>query len=421
MPENMLRYTPPPRLKLIGIVTAAVLVVIVVVGLITRVVASRSVSNWTDANAIQSVSVIDLETSKDAGSLVLPGNVQAINAAPIYARVSGYLKKWYVDIGTPVKAGQLLAEIDVPDQDQQLAQAKADYNTALANQRLSAQTAKRYNMLGKANAIAPQLVDEANGDLAAKSAATASAKANMDRLSDLTNFKRITAPFDGIVTSRGTDVGQLVNVGTAGATPLFTVADDRKVRIQPGYGLEGAIPDITAGRVIREYMAPKFRNDDYAGGLADATAQLVKLIDGEPLPEPISEQGSGDKGGGDWIFALLVAFIVAQVARGIAHRMVRIMPAGGQHLGAFGQGQDRLEMEHVHPRHRGQRGKQRVVRAHAFSTKKKIAWIDFIENLKAKRLAQAAGVVVKDPRLAPHLGGGLMKIVGKRLPGGGKG
>jgi len=155
MPENMLRHTPPPRLKLIGIVTAAVLVVIVVVGLITRVVASRSVSNWTDANAIQSVSVIDLETSKDAGSLVLPGNVQAINAAPIYARVSGYLKKWYVDIGTPVKAGQLLAEIDVPDQDQQLAQAKADYNTALANQRLSAQTAKRYNMLGKANAIAP--------------------------------------------------------------------------------------------------------------------------------------------------------------------------------------------------------------------------------------------------------------------------
>lgn len=280
MPENMLRHTPPPRLKLIGIVTAAVLVVIVVVGLITRVVASRSVSNWTDANAIQSVSVIDLETSKDAGSLVLPGNVQAINAAPIYARVSGYLKKWYVDIGTPVKAGQLLAEIDVPDQDQQLAQAKADYNTALANQRLSAQTAKRYNLLGKANAIAPQLVDEANGDLAAKSAATASAKANMDRLSDLTNFKRITAPFDGIVTSRGTDVGQLVNVGTAGATPLFTVADDRKVRIYVN------VPQNYSAQ-IHPGMTAKFTVPDYPGQSFTATlmanAQSVNMQSGTVL------------------------------------------------------------------------------------------------------------------------------------------
>ena len=280
MPENMLRHTPPPRLKLIGIVTAAVLVVIVVVGLITRVVASRSVSNWTDANAIQSVSVIDLETSKDAGSLVLPGNVQAINAAPIYARVSGYLKKWYVDIGTPVKAGQLLAEIDVPDQDQQLAQAKADYNTALANQRLSAQTAKRYNMLGKANAIAPQLVDEANGDLAAKSAATASAKAKMDRLSDLTNFNRITAPFDGIVTSRGTDVGQLVNVGTAGATPLFTVADDRKVRIYVN------VPQNYSAQ-IHPGMTAKFTVPDYPGQSFTATlmanAQSVNMQSGTVL------------------------------------------------------------------------------------------------------------------------------------------
>ena len=206
--------------------------------------------------------------------------MQAINAAPIYARVSGYLKKWYVDIGTPVKAGQLLAEIDVPDQDQQLAQAKADYNTALANQRLSAQTAKRYNMLGKANAIAPQLVDEANGDLAAKSAATASAKANMDRLSDLTNFKRITAPFDGIVTSRGTDVGQLVNVGTAGATPLFTVADDRKVRIYVN------VPQNYSAQ-IHPGMTAKFTVPDYPGQSFTATlmanAQSVNMQSGTVL------------------------------------------------------------------------------------------------------------------------------------------
>lgn len=261
MPENMLRYTPPPRLKLIGIVAACVLAVIVVVGLITRFVGGRSVEAWTADNALPTVSIIDLETSKDASNLVLPGNVQAINAAPIYARVSGYLKKWYVDIGTPVRAGQLLAEIDVPDQDQQLAQAKADYNTALANERLSAQTAKRYNLLGKAQAVAPQLVDEANGDLAAKRAAALSAKANMDRLSDLTNFKRIVAPFDGIVTSRGTDVGQLVTVGTAGSTPLFTVADDSKVRIYvnvPQNYSAQLHPGMTATFTVPDYPGQTF-------------------------------------------------------------------------------------------------------------------------------------------------------------------
>lgn len=282
MPENMLRYTPPPRLKLIGIIAAAVLAVIVVIGLITRVVASRSVSNWTDQNAVQNVSIIDLETSKDASNLALPGTIQAINAAPIYARVSGYLKKWYVDIGTPVKAGQLLAEIDVPDQDQQFAQAKADYNTALANQRLSAQTAKRYNMLGKAQAIAPQLVDEANGDLAAKTAAAASAKANMDRLSDLTNFKRIVAPFDGIVTSRGTDVGQLVTVATSTTTspPLFTVADDSKVRIYVN------VPQNYSAQ-IHPGMTATFTVPDYPGQTFQATlmanAQSVNMQSGTVL------------------------------------------------------------------------------------------------------------------------------------------
>jgi RND family efflux transporter MFP subunit len=276
----MLRTTPPPRLKLIGIVAAVVLALIVVVGLVTRFVGGRSVEAWTADNALPTVSIIDLETSKDASNLVLPGNVQAINAAPIYARVSGYLKKWYVDIGTPVKAGQLLAEIDVPDQDQQYAQAKADYNTALANERLSAQTAKRYNMLGKANAVAPQLVDEANGDLAAKKAAALSAKANMDRLSDLTNFKRIVAPFDGIVTSRGTDVGQLVTVGTAGSTPLFTVADDSKVRIYVN------VPQNYSAQ-IHPGMTAKFTVPDYPGqsftAKLMANAQSVNMQSGTVL------------------------------------------------------------------------------------------------------------------------------------------
>jgi len=263
MPDqsDMLRYTPPPRLKLIGIVAAIVAIVVVAVGLVTRVVASREVSAWTDANALPTVSVINLAASSKAGNLVFPGNVQAFDSAPIYARVSGYLKKWYVDIGSPVKTGQLLAEIDVPDQDQQLAQAKADLGTAVANQRLSAQTAKRWNILAKANAVAPQDVDEKNGDLAAKNAAVASAKANVDRLNDLTNFKRITAPFDGVVTSRATDVGALVTVGTPTTAPLFTVADDSKVRIYvnvPQSYSAQIKPGMTATFTVSEYPSQIF-------------------------------------------------------------------------------------------------------------------------------------------------------------------
>ena len=118
-------------------------------------------------------------------------------------------------------------------------------------------------------------------------------------------------------TQRVFDAWKLGRKGVDDAVLIVVAKDDHRARIQPGYGLEGAIPDITAGRVISEYMVPKFRNDDYAGGLADATAQLVKLIDGEPLPEPISEQGDSGKGGGDWLFALFVALAVAQIVRGI--------------------------------------------------------------------------------------------------------
>ncbi len=234
MPEtnNPLNYVPPRRLKLAGIMAGGVAAVIIVLGVATRVMASRETDSWTQENSLPIVSVINLETSAK-GSLVLPGNVQAFNSAPIYARVSGYLKAWYADIGAKVKAGQLLADIDIPDQDQELAQAKADLGTAIANQKLSAVTAKRWNLLAKQNAVAPQDVDTKNADLAAKDAAVASARANVDRLAALESFKRITAPFDGTVTSRSVDVGALITVGTgtAGATPLFTVADDSKVRI----------------------------------------------------------------------------------------------------------------------------------------------------------------------------------------------
>jgi len=233
MPDagNPLRYTPPRRLKLVGIVAVCAAILVVAIGVLGRVFADQNVAAWTDAQALPTVKVINLAADTGHSALVLPGDIEAFNSAPIYARVSGYLKQWYVDIGTKVKAGQLLATIDVPDQDQQLAQAKADLGTAIANEKLSAITAKRWNALLKENAVAPQDVDEKNGDLAAKIAATASARANVDRLQDLETFKSITAPFDGVVTSRSTDIGALIVVGAPGQTPLFTVADESRLRI----------------------------------------------------------------------------------------------------------------------------------------------------------------------------------------------
>jgi RND family efflux transporter MFP subunit len=276
----MLRFTPPPRLKLVGIIAAVVAVLVIVVGLVTRVTASHEVGAWTDANALPAVSVINLAANNKAGDLALPGNVQAFNSAPIYARVSGYLKKWYVDIGAPVKAGALLAEIDVPDQDQQLAQARADLGTAVANQKLSAQTAKRWNMLAKVNAAAPQDVDEKNADLAAKTAAVASAKANVDRLRDLENFKRITAPFDGVVTSRSVDVGALVTVGAPGTTALFTVADDSKVRIYVNVPQNYSAQIKTGMKAT--FTVPEYPGQTFTADLA-TSAQSVDATTGTVL------------------------------------------------------------------------------------------------------------------------------------------
>ncbi|THD63435.1 efflux RND transporter periplasmic adaptor subunit, partial [Phenylobacterium sp.] len=164
--------------------------------------------------------------------LALPGDVQAFYTAPIHARVSGYLKKWYVDIGTPVKSGQVLADIDTPDLDQQVLQARADLATAQANQSLAATTAKRWDGLVAADAVSKQEAEEKSGDLAAKNALVNSSRANLNRLLALESFKKIAAPFAGVVTTRSTDVGALISA-TGGPTDpaLFTVTDQRRLRI----------------------------------------------------------------------------------------------------------------------------------------------------------------------------------------------
>ena len=183
MPDqpHVLRHTPPRRLKLYGVIALVVAAVVVVAGVLSRASANQTLTTWTNDQAIPTVRVISLNGSA-TGDLVLPGDVEAFNTAPIHARVPGYLKAWYADIGAPVKAGQVLAVIDTPDLDQQLAQAKADLATAVANQHLSSTTAQRWAGLVAQDAVSQQDADNKNGDLAAKTALVASARANLDRL-----------------------------------------------------------------------------------------------------------------------------------------------------------------------------------------------------------------------------------------------
>lgn len=219
------------RLKYAGICALGVGALIVSVRIFAYIHQKDALAAWTDAQAIPTVDVMRADSGSVATTLVLPGNVQAYYEAPIHARVSGYLKQWYKDIGAHVKAGDVLATIDTPELDQQLEQAKADLATAEANQVLAKVTAARWKNLLAEDAVSAQEADEKNGDLDAKTALMNAAQANVERLEALESFKRIVAPFDGIVTSRKTDVGALIAAGENNGPELFTVADVHKLRV----------------------------------------------------------------------------------------------------------------------------------------------------------------------------------------------
>ena len=276
---DILRHTMPPRLKFWGVVALFVAGAIAVGGTAIRLYNERAAATWAQDQDVRTVRLIKLSGVKN-GALILPGDVQAWNNAPIYARVSGYLKKWYVDIGTPVKAGQLLAELETPDLDGQVAQGKADLGTAIANQKLSAVTAERWDALLKQGAVARQDADAKDSDLAAKTAMVASARANLDHLMAMESFKRLVAPFDGVVTTRSVDVGALVLVGTPGATPLFTVSDQNRLRIYV------RVPQTDAGAVQpgmkAAFTVPEMPGRDFTATLA-ASANAVASASGTQL------------------------------------------------------------------------------------------------------------------------------------------
>jgi membrane fusion protein, multidrug efflux system len=222
---------PLRHLKSAAAVALMVAAGIVSGGVFSRVHAQQELATWTDAQAIPTVATVMPQASPASEPLVLPGRLAAYINAPIYARVSGYLHAWYADIGTHVKAGQLLGVIDTPDLDQQLQQARADLQNSVANEKLAATTAKRWTEMLKQDSVSQQDADEKTSDLIAKQATVEANEANVRRLEALESFKRLTAPFDGIVTARKTDVGALIDAGSGSGQELFTVSDASQLRV----------------------------------------------------------------------------------------------------------------------------------------------------------------------------------------------
>lgn len=231
----------PRRMKLYFLALLIVALLLAAWGEIDRVIARNSLSKETANDATLTVVTVKPNRTDLGEELILPGTVQAFVEAPIYARTNGYLKSWSTDIGSVVKKGQLLAEIDTPEVDQQLAQAIADLATARANEALSNTTNARWKELLATESVSKQDAEEKAGDAAAKKATAEAAAANVSRLRELESFKRVVAPFDGVITARNTDIGALINAGQSAGSELFRLADTGKLRIYV------QVPELYAG------------------------------------------------------------------------------------------------------------------------------------------------------------------------------
>ena len=278
-------------LRIAGVLALIVAIVLVVVGVVTRASGNARLRAWTQEQAVPTVSIVTPGTQGDATSLELPGRLEAYSRAPLYARVSGYLKSWSADIGTPVKAGQLLAEIEAPDLDQQLLQAKADLASAQANAALAQATSTRWQQIVQSGAVSKQDVDEKVGDYKAKQALVNSAKANFDRVQALKGFTRITAPFDGIVTARQTDVGALINVGSSAGQELFVVSDTRKLRVYVSVP-QNYVPSIPPG--TKATMTVPDRPGKTYSATVESSAQAVNVASGSTLMQLGVDNANGE-------------------------------------------------------------------------------------------------------------------------------
>jgi RND family efflux transporter MFP subunit len=275
MPERgVVAYAPPlgrtarALMSLLLVAGAGLLGLLVFRGIQGRLHAASALAQRTEERAVASVHVIQPKTGALSGELVLPGNMEAFTDTPVYARTNGYLRRWHVDIGTHVRAGQLLAEIETPEIDQQLRQTRAELATAQANYRLAKSTAERWQALRKSDSVSQQETDEKLGDLESKGALMEAAEANVKRIEETQAFQKVYAPFDGVIIARNIDLGDLINAGSNGpGKELFHMAAVGQMRVYvqvpqmnsrsaaPGTPAELALPEMPgrrfAGRVAR--------------------------------------------------------------------------------------------------------------------------------------------------------------------------
>jgi RND family efflux transporter MFP subunit len=259
------------RLKL----TFIIILIVACTGIGLRITEKIALNRRTEEQAILTVATMNVAAAPATETIILPGNVQAWHDATIYARTNGYIKKWYVDIGTQVKAGQLLAEIETPELDAQLRQANADLITAQANNTLAQTTAKRWQALLKTDSVSKQETDEKVSAAQANAALVNAALANRDRLQELVGFERVIAPFDGVITSRTTDIGSLINAGSNQQRPLFHLSQVNPLRVYvkiPQNYSSRVVPGMTVELTFAEHPGKKF-----AATLLD-TAQAIDPI-----------------------------------------------------------------------------------------------------------------------------------------------
>jgi len=278
----MLPDATPPVLSRRGLYIAGfsalcIFLVVLVVGISTRKIADAKLQQWTEEQAVPVVAVAPPDTHGKSTTLELPGRLEAYTQAQMYARVSGYVKEWKVDIGAPVKAGALLAVLDAPDLDQQIMQAQAGLASAQANSVLADMTLTRGQKLITTYAISQQDLDQRAADSSNKQGLVRAEQANLDRLRVLEQYKRIVAPFDGLVTARATDVGALINAGAGSGPPLFVVSQVNKLRVYVNVP-QNFVPGIPVGTKAR-LSVPEYQGKTFAATV-EASAQAVDVASG---------------------------------------------------------------------------------------------------------------------------------------------
>ena len=287
----------PRRLRMVGGALVLLAIAVVAYGMGSRASQNSRLRDLTEAQAVPTVAVVAPTHTENQEGLDLPGRLEAYISAPIYARVPGYLKSWKYDIGGKVKAGDVLAEIDTPDLDQQLMQARADLSVSQANAKLAQISAERWQSLAGTDAVAKQDVDTRNFTFNANMAQVKAAQANLDRLVAEEGFKRLTAPFDGIVTARDTDIGALINVGATGGTQLFVVSETNRLRVYvnvPQNYVPSVPPGTTATLTVPEHPGKTY------SGTVEASAQSVNPSTGTTLMQIIVDNSAGEMMPGDY-------------------------------------------------------------------------------------------------------------------------